>query len=355
MINRAGFVRLGLTAFLAAALPALASAATLQITMPAYGPSDPEVQGFLDEQFIRAVAAAEATYDGLTVGYQGFGRQIQARDASIQLDVVAVESQSEPLLVFNGSAADGRSESLAYRMAWHDAIHREIASILGLFNAVLASWEEGSRLYRRHVGSDDIEFLPIAEQRSSYPSLPLEPASFTITPPPDALVAPRYARSLHALRGALYTANVERLREELRGQSERRQARTLNQIGILHARFDEPSAARRAFEDATEADPDLTATYINLANLSLLQDDPSEALRWLGIADERRPAGVITTLLRAQAEYLSGNREAAAEQMTILEARAPDLAAHYPHLSGTAAGRASESQVSPVLPWAVDE
>ncbi len=71
MINRAGFVRLGLTAF-------------------------------LDEQFIRAVA---------------------------------VESQNKPLLGFNGSAADGRSESLAYRMAWHDAIHREIEAILGHFNA----------------------------------------------------------------------------------------------------------------------------------------------------------------------------------------------------------------------------
>ena len=101
-------------------------------------------------------------------------------------------------------------------------------------------------------------------------------------------------------------------------------------------------------------DADYAASYINLANLSLLEERPDDAITWLDEAESRRPGGVLTTLLRAQAEFMRGNPEAAAEQMTILESRAPTVAAQYPHLSGTTAGRASDAQAKPTLPWALE-
>lgn len=220
----------------------------------------------------------------------------------------------------------------------------------------LASWEEGSRLYRRHEPDGDIEFIPLSAQRERFPALPLDAASFSITPPPAALVEPRYEESVAALRGTIYLANVARLEDALDGAPTRRRVRTLNQIGVLHGRFAQARAAERAFREAVEADPDYVASYVNLANLALLAEDPEEALAWLDEAEARRPDGVITTLLRAQARYLAGDRDAAARQMTLLETRAPDLAARYPHLSGaTDTGRASEARARPVLPWAVDE
>lgn len=220
----------------------------------------------------------------------------------------------------------------------------------------LASWEEGSRLYTRHEPAGEIEFIPVGSQRDRFPALPLGPASFTITPPPAELVEPLYDESVASIRQTVYAANVARLEASLEGASGRRRVRTLNQIGILHGRFGEARAAERAFVEAVDADPDYTASYVNLANLSILAGRPRRALTWLDEADSRRPGGVITTLLRAQAEFLAGNRDAAAEQMTLLETRAPDLAARYPHLSGgDGTGRASEAQARPVLPWAVDE
>ncbi|HKJ85842.1 MAG TPA: hypothetical protein VKA06_07185, partial [Spirochaetia bacterium] len=225
-------------------------------------------------------------------------------------------------------------------------------TILG--EGFLASWEEGSRLYKRHAEAGEIEFIPIASERTRFPALPLDPASFAITSPPDSIVAPRYDESLASLRSTLYTANVTRLEQRLDGEGSRARARTLNQIGILHGRFDERRASRRVFQAAIAADSSYAASYINLANLSILEERPDDAITWLDEAESRRPGGVLTTLLRAQAEFMRGDPGAAAEQMTILESRAPNLAAQYPHLSGTAAGRASDAQATPTLPWALE-
>ena len=75
-----------------------------------------------------------------------------------------------------------------------------------LAEGFLASWEEGSRLYKRHAAAGEIEFIPIASERTRFPALPLDPASFAITAPAglDRRTAlPRLGRvaSLDALRG----------------------------------------------------------------------------------------------------------------------------------------------------------
>ncbi|MFW5689331.1 MAG: hypothetical protein ACOC1U_07155, partial [Spirochaetota bacterium] len=215
----------------------------------------------------------------------------------------------------------------------------------------LASWEEGSRLYTRYSQTDEIEFIPLSTTRERFPPLPLEAASFSITPPPVTLVEPRYEQSLADLRGRLYRDNVATLETRLDSSRGRTRVRVLNQIGILHGQFGERGLARERFEEAVETDADYAASYINLANLSILSDRPADALDWLDRAEELRPDSVITTLLRAQAEYMSGDHAAAAEQMTLLAERAPDIAARYPHLSGGGTGRASEAQATPSLPW----
>lgn len=225
-----------------------------------------------------------------------------------------------------------------------------------LAQGFLASWREGSRLYRRYAQAGGIEFIPIAGTRDRYPALPLDPPSFTITPPPQQLVAPLYEKSLADLRATLYTGNIARLEAEMRDQSARRRVRTLNQIGILHGRFNEREAARHAFERAARLDPQAVASYLNLANLALLAQQFDEALAWVDEAARRRPPGILATLIRAQAEYMRGNAAEAAVQMTLLHDQAPDLAAQYPHLSGgNGANRASDAQSRTVLPWATDD
>jgi tetratricopeptide (TPR) repeat protein len=219
----------------------------------------------------------------------------------------------------------------------------------------MASWEEGSRLYRRYEPDGQVEFLPVASVRDRFPAIPLEAASFSVTPPPGLLADPFYDQSLQGIRETLYVRTVRNLQNEVRSQNDRRSVRTWNQIGILHGQFNELREAERAFEEAIDIDPDYSASYINLANLSIIQGDGRAAIRWLDEAEEHRSGTVIATLLRAQALYIMGDRSGANDQMVLLAERAPDLAARYPHLSGSSVGRASEAASTPSLPWSLGD
>jgi len=234
-----------------------------------------------------------------------------------------------------------------------------------LHDGFQAAWEEGSRLVRSYGSSvpadlpaddgDQIEFLPVSEQRQSYPELPDLPLSFDFSPPPDTLVNPLHATSIDGLQSTIYLDNVAELERSLRSQSDRQKLRTLNQLGVLHARFNQPRLAERSFDDAIDLDPDYTTSYINLANLRIINDEPREAIALLNEVTDRRPGSVLANLLLAQANQMLGNQSEAREFMVIVEDQAPALASQYPHLSGSSAGRASEAQANPVLPWPVDE
>ena len=193
------------------------------------------------------------------------------------------------------------------------------------------------------------------EQRESYPELPDLPLSFDFNPPPDTLVSPLHATSIDGLLSTIYLDNVADFERSLSSQSDRQKLRTLNQLGVLHARFNQPRLAERSFDDAIDLDPDYTTSYINLANLRIINDEPREAIALLNEVTDRRPGSVLANLLLAQANQMLGNQSEAREFMVIVEDQAPELASQYPHLSGGGVGRASEAQANPVLPWPVDE
>ncbi len=221
----------------------------------------------------------------------------------------------------------------------------------------VASWEEGSRLWSRYNSGNQIEFLPVAEARALYEPIPTGDGGFDIRDIDDPTAAGaegRYNDSIAAVTEKLYTANVARLERGLSSQSDRQKLRTLNQLGVLHARFAEPREAERSFERAIALDADYTASYVNLANLKLIGSRPQEAIALLGEVTERRPESVLANLLLAQAHQMLGDTREVQEYMVLVENQAPELAAQYPELTGAGTGRASEAQSKPILPWPVD-
>ncbi|HKJ86220.1 MAG TPA: hypothetical protein VKA06_09090, partial [Spirochaetia bacterium] len=120
-----------------------ASPETIMINRPLLSVPGDQTEAFLDEQIVRAAAASQEIYEGLSVGYRGFSKSLPARRASITVDVVAADVDGATMLVFNAATGDGRSESLVYRMPWHDALYREIAAMIGFFNAVLGEADAG--------------------------------------------------------------------------------------------------------------------------------------------------------------------------------------------------------------------
>jgi len=221
-----------------------------------------------------------------------------------------------------------------------------------------AAWTEGSRLLSRYEPEGKIEFLPVADARSVYEPIPTGPAGYDISDLDDPIAAggdELYSASLDATVDALYSQNVAALERDLRSQSAGQRLRTLNQVGVLHARFNETAKAEQSFREAIGLNPDYTASYINLANLRIIQDEPADAIALLDEVRERRPNSVLANLLLAQANQMLGNREEANQFMVIVEEQAPELAAQYPQLTGASVGRASEAHARPILPWPDEE
>jgi tetratricopeptide (TPR) repeat protein len=232
----------------------------------------------------------------------------------------------------------------------------------------LASWEEGSRLVRRYGasamrripedGNDGIEFLPIQLERERYPALPvdaLDDQVFQLLPPLETQVDELHTTSVSSIRRVLYSDSLASLQGELNSQNGRQGLRTLNQVGVLHAQFGEYGRARSAFEQALSRDDEYVATYLNLANLELITNNPRAALRQIDAADQIRRPGILSSLIRAQALYALGDIEEARTRMGLVEQEAPELAALYPHLSGVSGARASDAAAQRISPWAIED
>ncbi|MCA1755284.1 MAG: hypothetical protein LC641_11420, partial [Spirochaeta sp.] len=99
-----------------------------------------------------------------------------------------------------------------------------------------AAWEEASRLVQTH--GEEVEFLPLAEQRALYPAIPLGPAGFTVVAPEAAAVHLHAERSRKELVVWLYERQGELLQAEAATLKAGTPARfsVLNRLAIVHAR-----------------------------------------------------------------------------------------------------------------------
>ncbi|MFP4510756.1 MAG: hypothetical protein ACLFNQ_11560 [Spirochaetaceae bacterium] len=232
----------------------------------------------------------------------------------------------------------------------------------------VASWREASRLMRAHEG--EIEFLPLADQRSSYPPIPLGPPAFQIVAPPAASIQVTAEDTLLDLNGLLYAARVEELTRQASSDTRggTAWAGLQNRIGSLHARAGDLVSARNAFAQIERVSPDNVPALINLANLLLLEGDFSGALERAERVLAMRPRSVAAMNLALQAALAGGRTPYARSMLTDLHAVDPTLAgriaAAHPGILGEvlpepreALGERASSGVAtlPELLWVFDD
>jgi len=214
-----------------------------------------------------------------------------------------------------------------------------------------AAWEEASRLIRTH--REEIEFLPLAEQRVLYPAIPLGPAGFTVVAPSATPVGTRAARSGEELLTSMYIRRLAQLRAEIEGLEPAGAARqnALNRVGILHARAGHPSLAQQAFQEILEASPNHVPALINIANLELLQ---GEYLAAQALAEQilgARPFSVAALSIAIQSALHLGDLSKAQnrlEEMRSLDsAAAGRISGTHPSLSPGSGERATSGLVPP--------
>jgi tetratricopeptide (TPR) repeat protein len=287
---------------------------------------------------------------------------------SISINTAIMTSPGHVFLAFDTGEPDHQqwmfesagTTSISYRGTLWLPIESTVVS-----DGFIAAWRAASTLVRTHGPADpndvpndtqdELEFLPVFELRDSFPELPDLPASFSLIVPSEESVRQLDTPSTAAVRSTIYGDHVAEMERLLRTQNDRQKVRTLNRVGILHARFGETRDAEAAFADAIEIDEDYTSSYLNLANIRLLANDANGAIALLDEVTSRRPDSTLAHLFLAQAYHILGRSRDVAEHMTIVRENAPELAQTYAYLTAGGSSRASGFQTNPVLPWPDEE
>jgi tetratricopeptide (TPR) repeat protein len=219
----------------------------------------------------------------------------------------------------------------------------------------LAAWETASGLVMDNPG--EIEFLPVQEERDLYPPLPLGESALTVIEPQreeiNRLLEDTMARTI----ALLYESGVDSLQIAIQGSGGRKELKIRNQLGVLHARFGEIGKAVSSFEENMQADPDYTASYLNLANLFVRQRRSDEAIEILRNGLARDPESANLNLLIARILHANGSYDKAKDHYSTVRGRLPELADRFAYLGegGDTTKRAGiEWEDSPLI-WAEGE
>ena len=214
------------------------------------------------------------------------------------------------------------------------------------------AWESASELMRRHRA--EIEFLPVAEQRDRYPSLPLPATELSIFEPPQLGLDTLYSASMAGVEDTLYGESLELLRNRMRGSSGLPALRLRNRIGVLHARFGRDAEAEAELKRCLSEDPGFTAAYLNLANLHLTRGEMEAAAEVARTGLKRNPGAALLNVLMALYHNRRGEAGKAAVYLDKARMSAPELARRYAYLAEDSraqgrAGRGSAEQDSPLI------
>lgn len=224
-----------------------------------------------------------------------------------------------------------------------------------------AAWEEASRLLRTH--RDEIEFLPVAEQRVFYPAIPLGPSGFAVVAPSPTPVSIQAERSRDELFTGLYTRRLAQLQAELNGMLPAGAARlgTLNRVGILHARVGQSQRAQDTFQEILAVVPNHVPALINIANTELLLGQYVAAQARAEQILRARPFSVAALSIAIQSALHLGDLGTAQdrlEQMRAVDsAAAARISGTHPSLGADSGERATSGLVAPrasTLLWQIE-
>ncbi len=267
-------------------------------------------------------------------------------------------SPGHVFLAFNTGEPDGNAwqymSDECEAIIYNDTVWIPVEATI-LDEGFFAAWKEASKDVRRYRGAGEIEFLPVRDSWKMYPSLPLPESALTIVEPAPERITLRRNTSLGQLKVYLYNDVVDGLHRELAAADGRNKAKLLNKVGILHARFGEDTQAEESFSEAMKLNPRSVSSYINMANLKLLQDRPHDALSYLEQGKAVRSSSVMINALLAKTYYQIGDRRQARDYYRIVEERSPNIAEPLAYIEGGGTARAADAGSTESLFWDIEE
>ena len=220
----------------------------------------------------------------------------------------------------------------------------------GFFEA----WKNASSIINRN-GESDIDFLPVKDQRETFPPLPLSESNLTVVEPGKEQIDPLFFESMEYLMGSLYKDSISRLEDLIDISSNRKQRQLSNKMGILHARFREYSKGERIFRELIREDSSYLSPYMNLGNLYYYKKDFDNALDIFEEARLLKPDSVMVNLALAKTFHKLNDISNTVRFFDIVRSQSETLSQQFAYLVNDNGITRAGIDDEPPISWDVEE
>jgi len=223
-----------------------------------------------------------------------------------------------------------------------------------LSEGFLTSWKEASKIINKYR-PDEIEFVPVEDERDLFPPLPLAESNLVVIEPGSEQIDYLFNRSLEGLTDELYRSSVSAIESVIADADNRRNRQNKNKLGILHARFEEYSKAERIFRNLIREYKDYLSPYLNLGNLFYYMGNYSEAREILERGIDIRPESTILNLALAKTFYHLDDPENTLKYFRIVKSQSEELSDQFAYLISTEGSARAGINDEPPMIWDVED
>ncbi|RKX87612.1 MAG: hypothetical protein DRP58_02425, partial [Spirochaetes bacterium] len=208
-----------------------------------------------------------------------------------------------------------------------------------LTDGFFKAWEIASKEVKMYESKGKIEFIPLYDQRETYPPLPLGTSIYQVLEPDNDIIDLFDIRSTENIRADLYSNLVTNFQKDSAQASTRRKSAIQNRLGILHVRFENYREAEKVFKGINKEQPEYISAYVNLANLYRIQGKNNYAINLLESALEESPNSAAVNLVLSQCYFDELEFLKAGNLFAKIESLNPELASKFSYLSSPGGGR----------------
>lgn len=212
------------------------------------------------------------------------------------------------------------------------------------------AWNTGLRQWREAVEAGVAAFYPVQEAWQVYEPTGFEGSDIPTTFPQPQVVRRTHDATLDELVRREIGPQVERIEDRLARSPN--DARLLNRLGTIYARYGLLSDARQAFERAIRVEENGPA-LINLGNLEYLNNDHIAALRYYQRAQIVLPDDPTVHLSVARAQYELEQYRVAEANYEVAADLDSDIVADFAYIvqGSNGTGRAASTESRELVIW----
>lgn len=215
----------------------------------------------------------------------------------------------------------------------------------------LTAWQLGAKEWRENSAAGQAGFYPVHQGWEVYQPVGL-PGTSVVNPPDGQAVAAAFSAELLGFIEREIATEVATVQAQI--DSDARNPRWPNKLGVLYARYGVDDRAVPYFEGALRLRENYVPALVNLGNIYYLSDDVYAALDYYEAAENVAPENPAVLLSIARANHDIENYGTARRAYAKLREVSPSLANRFSYLDlrGDEAQRAAEAgDVADLIYW----